>query len=166
MRPGFDQLFERESAMAHAALGSPFELPESLAEGRVEKQRIIAEAACPARRQTDAAAAFGAEKVLGIGSAGNNQSEYAHEACGAPRFGNAGEFGEQLRVVACIVGVGSTVARRMNAGCAAERLDLQPRIVCQRRNAGERRERARFLQRVGFEGVSILGYGRRMVEFV
>src|SRR5262249_8845117 len=139
------ELLERETAMAHMALRLAIELAECAAERSVEKQRVVAEAVGAVRLESYAPRTFGAKKPLALR---RRERERADEAGAAPIFRQAGELIEEFPGIARIVGTLAAVARRVNSRRAAERVDLQPRIVGQRRQAGECRDRPRFFERI------------------
>src|SRR6476469_34108 len=88
------------------------------------EERVVAEAAAAARRQTDAsfAGSLGGEaRAVTV-----DEHERAAEARRASGVGHALERGEQLLVVGGVVARLAGVARRQNAGRAVERVDLEP----------------------------------------
>jgi hypothetical protein len=84
------------------------------------------------------------------------EREDAHVARGAALERDVGELSQQLLVVVRVGCVGTGVAPRSDARAAIEGLDLEPRIVGERRQAGRARGEAGLDSGVGLEGQPVL----------
>jgi hypothetical protein len=104
------------------------------------EQRVVAEAAAPARFERDPSARRPAAgpnfQSAGRARIGQGEREDAHVASAPPRHGHVRELAQQLCVVLVVGGVRARVASRADARQAAERLDLDARVVGERRQAG------------------------------
>ena len=123
------------------------------------EQRVVAEAVAPSRRVTDAT--FECPARLRFDRAvGSSDAERAHETRAARCIGNIRKQRKQL----VIVGLIAFAARRTNprktravhAGPPVERIDLEPRIIGQHRDAERLRVGNRLDARVLLERRAIL----------
>src|SRR3990172_2073673 len=117
----------RPPAVVDARLLLEGQLGERAAARRVKEHGIVAEAVGAPRRLGDAALDQALDDLgapVGIG-----ERDHAAEARGAPRGRHAGERPEQERAAARVVEARAPVARRLDAGGAAERAPLEPRVV-------------------------------------
>src|SRR5439155_14018235 len=103
----------------------------------------------------DAALAGGTEQLRVRGrteraarGSGAGERRDGDVARGAARFGNGPELVQQEAAAPGVVETGPSVARRQRSRPPAERVLLQPRVVGQRREAGERGIVDRLLPRV------------------
>ena len=118
--------------MTAGILGGRFQLRSRQPGCQVKKNGIVAETARAAPLAQDAAlpTTLGYQwlRVVGIADADND----ATEACSTQRLGNRGESREQLVDVSRVAGAIARVARRINARRAAQRIDLETRIIGKR----------------------------------
>src|SRR5574342_557899 len=155
---------ERAAAMAHAILRGRLGLREGLPELRGEEEGIVAEPAGAALRREDRplAGAVGLEEdvPLLVGEAGR-----AAEAGGASGGLDARELLQELPAVGFVAGIGRLagvpaagggVARGADSRRAAERVDLEPRVVGHAGEPGPPGVPDRLLARVGGEGRPLL----------
>src|SRR6185369_8390718 len=89
-----------------------------------------------------------------------DETDRAAEAGGAVRRRDAGEFLQELPAVVGVARVGAGVARRVDARPAAERVDLETRVVGEADRSGALGVPERLLARVLGEGRPLLGRGR------
>src|SRR3569623_96920 len=148
----------RARAVRQFVLRPDARLGERHAELRREEQRVVAEAAGAARRVEDHAftRAVRGDHVVAERPGDIGQREHRAKPAGALRGRHAGERLEQLLVVRGVVVAGAGVARAVDAGCAAERVDLEAAVVGERGQAGRLRHLARLLRRVAGERVGVL----------
>ena len=104
--------------MAHLRLFMLRELGERSAERRIVEERIVAEAAAPARRGEDHALDHALHDTLG--PRGIDQGDDAAKSGAAARLLHAIERGEQARAAAGVVQARAAEARRAQAGGAAD----------------------------------------------
>jgi len=114
------------------------------------KIRIVTEAARSARRIQNDALPNAFRPQLGVARR-IDERQNSSIARAARRGRRVGKRGQKLRIIRGIVGLGSGVAGRIYAGRAAERIDLQPRVVGDCRTAGRSRRMAPLEQGVGEE---------------
>src|SRR5215471_13212274 len=118
---------------------------------RVEKMRIVAEPSAAARSVDDAAvpAPIGEDR-LGIGFMAD-ECEHAVVVC--PPVGDSCQIGDELFVVARVGFWFAGVARRLDAGRAAERNHANPRVVRESRQSRDTAGMPRLGERVLDEGL-------------
>jgi hypothetical protein len=138
-------------------------LPERPAAGTLPRrleQRVVAEAAAPARLERDPPArrpAAGPDvQTGGCTRLRQGEGEGAHVASAPPRHRHLRELAEQLRVVLLVGRVRARVAPGADAGQATERLDLDARVIGERRQAGRSRGEACLDPGVRLEGQAVL----------
>ena len=149
--------------MAHAVLGLRIDLAERPTERRIEKHRIVAEAALTARRIGDAPFHHAFHQLLA--STGLDNGDHAAKACGAALRRYAAQALEEESGAARVVQAAAADARRVEAGPAIQRIDLDARIVSQRDGAGGDSARAGFderIVRVGLAGLFGKGGARHV----
>jgi len=148
-------------------------LPERPAAGSLARrleQRVVAEAAAPAR--------FEGDPAPGCASARRDQQparrrrilegerEDAHVARGPALERDARELAHELLVVVRVGRVRTGIAPRSDARAAIEGVDLEPRIVGEGRQAGRPRGEAGLDPGVGLEGEPVLDGLSRDPELV
>ena len=119
--------------MAHVGLLLGRELRERLLQiGKIEK-RIIAKAVRSARTAQDHALGRAAKSCQRLPVA--CRGEHAHKTCTTVILRDVLKFAQQAGVVFCVRGIAGAprelrrITRRVNSGRAAERVNLQARIV-------------------------------------
>ncbi len=145
------ELSETATALREAGLG---ELEE----------RVVAEVVRAARRVEDPAArrACDFERDRAVGAC---ERERADETRAAPLFRHVRELLQQQAVVRRVVAVHAGETRRVHARSAAERVDLQARIVGQRPHPARARGGDRLLRGVLGERAPILDDVGQTTEF-
>ena len=137
---------------------------ERPAAGRLRRRledRVVAEPAGPQRARRDPAAAGAAGQAEADAAArtrvaGECQGEHAHVARAAPLGRQPGERRQELRVVVVVRGVLAGVASRPDAGRPAQGVDLDARIVGQRRQTAGPQPEARLDRGVRLERRAVL----------
>jgi hypothetical protein len=94
------------------------------------------------------------------------EGEHAHVAGAASLDGNALELAQQLRVVVLVGGLRARIPAGSDAREPAERLDLDPGVVGDGRQAGGSRREAGLDPGVGLEGQPILDWLAGNAELV
>ena len=134
------------------------------------KQRVVAEAATPARLERDPAARRPAPDEHAEPARGRliveGEGQRADVARAAALDGHVRELAQQLRVVVVIRGVRAGVSPRANAGCPAEYLDLDARVVGERWQAGQSGREPGLDPSVRLERQAILDRLARRVQVV
>jgi hypothetical protein len=127
--------------------------------GRLE-ERVVAEAAGAAQLAGDTPASRSASQhephATGRRWIREPEGEDAHVARAAPIHGHAGQLAQQLRVVVRVRGVGPGVSAGPHPGRTVERLDLDARIVRERRQPRRAGGEPRLDGSVGLEGQAVL----------
>jgi hypothetical protein len=124
------------------------------------EDRVVAEAAAPARRGRDPAAAGSPpaqeSQAPGRRRIRDREAEHAHVPGAASRRRQARELRQQLRVVLGIGGVRAGKAAGPDPGPAIEGVDLDPRVVGQGRQAGRASREAGLDPGVRLERLAVL----------
>ena len=130
---------------------------------RDEEQRVVAEAAVAARRARGSRPRTRRCARARRPRAGSTKAATQRKRAPRAAAGHVAQRRQQLGVVARVVARLAGVARRVHAGRAAERVDLQARVVGERGQPRRGRRLARLRQGVALEGGAVLaqlGVGR------
>ena len=131
-----------------------------MVEARNQEDRVIAETVAPARLEQDSTLP-GALTDQRRGIFGMAQiDQHALEARGALGFGDIREIREQFEQIGLVRSARTGIAGRVDAGRAAQCIDLQPRVVGDGRQSAVTRRVARLEDGVLDEGqAGLLGLG-------
>ena len=148
-------------------------LAERPAAGRLRgglEDRVVAEAATPARLARDPAAArppsIDEAQAARGGGVRQGQGEDADVAGATPLRRQPGQLAQELGVVLGVGGVRAGVSARVDAGPALELGDLDPGIVGERRQAGRARGKAGLDPGIRLERQAVLDRLARDPEVV
>src|SRR6266581_5082902 len=124
--------------MGDLVLSHVVDFTEGRVEGRIEENRVVAEAAVSTARRRDASLAGGAEQTRLI-AGGAGQGGDGDVSGGAALVRDPFDLMKQEPAASRVVEIGGAVARRERAGAAAEGIDLQTGVVREGRQARQRR---------------------------
>src|SRR5450830_619529 len=150
---------ERLPAVADGILFRPAELGAGPVVAVGDQDRVVTEAAGPARLEGQGAVELADLDVLE--AVRRDESGGAREVRRAVFGRDVGELVEQQAQVRGVVAVTAGPVRREDAGGAAEHVDAQAGVIRDRGQAGERRQAARLDQRVLRDGHAVLTRLRR-----